>query len=347
MTMPSKYKVFIGSSLEHIKYAEAVQLSFDNDEIFDPVCWTQGVFSPSNYTLEDLMVQLGEASFGIFVLAPDDLVRIREKDYTTVRDNVIFEMGLFFGALGRKRTFFIVPKDTESPFRIPSDLTGLNYVSYAIGVSTKETDQHIRGACVRIIRKMEDEIRNSDIRPRDTIERYGLFTDFDKISKLLLKETTSLTTYFIHSRRWRETLMSDIREFLSRDETKWTIVLPDIGNLYLLEVIKKHFDDGSTMKAKVVDMYTFCLNLQREFPRKVTLFLCSYYPTYSFYQFDRKVIVSLYPLTPFRHATPTFLLDLDTGVNSFFLTDIEKIKECSRRIPENKLEGLIAQLNSN
>lgn len=140
MTMPSKYKVFIGSSLEHIKYAEAVQLSFDNDEIFDPVCWTQGVFSPSNYTLEDLMVQLGEASFGIFVLAPDDLVRIREKDYTTVRDNVIFEMGLFFGALGRKRTFFIVPKDTEYPFRIPSDLTGLNYVSYAIGVSTKETD---------------------------------------------------------------------------------------------------------------------------------------------------------------------------------------------------------------
>ena len=75
-----KYKVFIGSSSEHIDYAEAVQIRLSYEKDFAPICWSQGVFKPANYPLEDLLIQLGKMSFGIFVLAPDDFVEQRGKN---------------------------------------------------------------------------------------------------------------------------------------------------------------------------------------------------------------------------------------------------------------------------
>ena len=44
------------------------------------------------------------------------------------RDNVIFELGLFMGALSRSRTFILMPRNGE--VKIPTDLLGLTCLQF-------------------------------------------------------------------------------------------------------------------------------------------------------------------------------------------------------------------------
>lgn len=56
------------------------------------------------------------------MLTPDDLVRYRGKKVNAPRDNVIFELGLFMGAIGRDRTYLLT---SSKEMKIPSDLDGI------------------------------------------------------------------------------------------------------------------------------------------------------------------------------------------------------------------------------
>ena len=44
--------------------------------------------------LDDLTTALDESDFGIFVFAADDIVHLRDNQFSSVRDNVVFEFGL-------------------------------------------------------------------------------------------------------------------------------------------------------------------------------------------------------------------------------------------------------------
>ena len=114
--------LFIGSSSENLDVAYAAQQNLE--DCAQVIVWTQGVFGLTKYSLEALLDTLDEAEFGLFVFAPNDLIRMRGQEMTSARDNVIFELGLFIGRLGRKRTFIIMPRDSED-LHLPSDLTGI------------------------------------------------------------------------------------------------------------------------------------------------------------------------------------------------------------------------------
>lgn len=340
-----KYKVFIGSSSEHLDYAESVQLNIGKVEGIEAICWHQGVFQPGHYPLEDLLTQLGKMSFGIFVLAPDDFIEIRGKKYNTVRDNVLFEMGMFYGALGRERTFFIAPQNTEEQFRIPSDLEGINYARYIWESSEDNFDYRVGAACTQIKRKIKAEMKN--IIPRDAIEKYGVFSEFDEIYDGLFQSSKAITTSFIHSRRWRESNLNSINTFLNKRDSHWDILLPNIEDKELIKTIKGHFSDGRTMISKIVDAYMFCVDNIEKYPDKLTIYLYSFYPTYSFYKFDNKMVVSFYPLTSERRPTPTLLLDLEEECNNFFKQDIIDIERMSKEVSIEDLKKLIDKYNPN
>lgn len=121
-----KPRVFIGSSTEGLPIAYALQ---DNLEgAAEVTVWDQNVFNPSKYILEDLLEKLQSTDFGVFVFSPDDLVQIRGQEQAAVRDNVIFEFGLFVGHLGRQNSVMLLPKG--EPVRIPSDLWGVNVLKF-------------------------------------------------------------------------------------------------------------------------------------------------------------------------------------------------------------------------
>ena len=60
--------------------------------------------------------------FGLFVATEDDKSTLRNKKFKTPRDNVIFELGLFFGRLGKNRSYVIL----EGEAKLPSDMDGIS-----------------------------------------------------------------------------------------------------------------------------------------------------------------------------------------------------------------------------
>jgi len=118
-----KPKIFIGSSSERLDLAYSIQQNLDNDAQI--TVWTQGVFKLSNSSLDSLLSSLDNFDFAIFVFHPDDVTQIRGKTFDTVRDNLIFELGMFIGRLGKERVFFLVPK-TIDQLHLPTDLLGIN-----------------------------------------------------------------------------------------------------------------------------------------------------------------------------------------------------------------------------
>lgn len=53
---------------------------------------------------------MGESDFALAIAQPDDVVRSRKKMQPTLRDNVLFELGLFMGKLTRHRAILIHPR---------------------------------------------------------------------------------------------------------------------------------------------------------------------------------------------------------------------------------------------
>jgi predicted nucleotide-binding protein len=122
-----KQEIFIGSSSESIKIAQALELNLKN--AFKITLWPMGVFEPGSNPLQDLEKQLSRTAFGIFVFAKDDYSFVRGTRYYAARDNVVFELGLFLGKLGRENCFVVAPQDRRK-MKIPSDLEGFSLVSY-------------------------------------------------------------------------------------------------------------------------------------------------------------------------------------------------------------------------
>ncbi|MBK9260275.1 MAG: nucleotide-binding protein [Polyangiaceae bacterium] len=115
-----KPRIFIGSSVEGLDYAEQIQAGLDY--LAEPTIWHQGVFGLSKGTLESLLDARDQFDFAVLVLTPDDMTFTRKNKKNSPRDNVLFELGLFMGALGRDRTFIVYCRDKE--IDLPTDLWG-------------------------------------------------------------------------------------------------------------------------------------------------------------------------------------------------------------------------------
>ena len=122
-----KIRVFIISSSEALHIARAVQNAFQHDP-FTTVLWTDGVFRVASYALESFEAQIDDSDFAIAIAHSDDLTECRGKEWPSPRDNVIFELGLFMGRLGRSRAILMEPR--EEKVKLPSDLSGITTISY-------------------------------------------------------------------------------------------------------------------------------------------------------------------------------------------------------------------------
>jgi hypothetical protein len=142
-----KPRVFIGSSVEHLDLAYATQEGLEYDA--ERTAWNQGVFALSRTAMASLIDQLDESDFGVFVLAPDDVTMIRNTSKQTIRDNVVFELGLFVGRLGSDRCYLIVPRGIED-LHLPTDLLGITPATYEPDRQDKNLEAALGPACNRI-----------------------------------------------------------------------------------------------------------------------------------------------------------------------------------------------------
>jgi len=149
--MNNKPKIFVGSSVEGLTVAYAVQQNLTYEA--DVTVWDQGVFELSQTSIESLINILHGSDFAIFVFSPDDITKIRQKAHLTVRDNVIFELGLFIGKLGRERTFIIMPN--KPIFHIPTDLLGVTAGKY----DANRTDGSLQAATGPVCHQIRIQIK--------------------------------------------------------------------------------------------------------------------------------------------------------------------------------------------
>jgi CAP12/Pycsar effector protein, TIR domain len=145
-------RLFIGSSVENLEVAYAAQENLEHAA--EVTVWSQGIFELSKYTMEALLDTLDESDFGLFVLAPNDITRLRGNEHPTVRDNVIFELGLFIGRLGRERNFIIIPRSPED-LHLPTDLLGITPAKY----DPNRQDQNLRAALGPACNRVEKAIK--------------------------------------------------------------------------------------------------------------------------------------------------------------------------------------------
>lgn len=157
----NKPRVFIGSSKEAIEYVDAVHEQLSEHAEVTP--WSAGVFKTMDYPAESLEEQLENNDFAVFIFSPDDLATIRDKTFFVTRDNTLFELGLFWGKLGRNRVFCMIPNEVPDEYkgepvvgyRIPTDLSGLTILKYEIR-SDKNLNAAVNVACRQIIKRIEE-----------------------------------------------------------------------------------------------------------------------------------------------------------------------------------------------
>jgi CRP/FNR family transcriptional regulator, cyclic AMP receptor protein len=127
LTKPNERpKVFIISSAEALDPAYEVATQLERVALC--TVWTNGVFFAGGYTLEALERAVLQSDFAVAIAQPDDIVETRKSIHSTVRDNVVFELGLFMGHLTRHRAILLHPRVDD--LKLPSDLHGLTLVSY-------------------------------------------------------------------------------------------------------------------------------------------------------------------------------------------------------------------------
>jgi predicted nucleotide-binding protein len=131
--------IFIGSSSESLPIAEAMAAQIPNS-VAHVRLWSIGVFGASKFPIEDLEAQVQVSDFAVLVCSRDDQVISRGEQSDAPRDNVVFELGLFMGALTRHRTFLLVP--LGKPVKLPSDLLGLKSIRYKLDAHTPEEAVH-------------------------------------------------------------------------------------------------------------------------------------------------------------------------------------------------------------
>ena len=154
-----KPRVFVGSSREGRAIAEQLQLGMEDE--LEITLWWQGPFGLSKGPLESLDRAIREFEFAILVLTPDDLSYKRGKELKTPRDNVLFELGLFMGALGRDRTFVVCAPDDS--LELPSDFAGFTTATFIC-----RQDGNLQAALGPVCTRLKGEIRRlAGLKPGD------------------------------------------------------------------------------------------------------------------------------------------------------------------------------------
>lgn len=119
--------LLILSSTESIQIANSIRRRLRSRRLKVRI-WTDRVFRPGRGFLESLCAAVEDADLAVAVYTPDDKTTSRGTTKRAARDNVIFELGLAIGTLGRERAFMLRPRGVD--LKIPSDYAGVTPLEY-------------------------------------------------------------------------------------------------------------------------------------------------------------------------------------------------------------------------
>jgi hypothetical protein len=161
MTHPT---VFIASSTEGLDVVRSVHKLLERAlrGTVEVKPWPEA-FKLTKVYIESLERLLDMSDFAVMVLTPDDRTRSREAETASPRDNVVFELGLFFGRLGRERCFIIKRRDLD--LKLPSDLLGIEPANFSMSPG-QDLETALDSACALIGEAIRDAMTALPSRPK-------------------------------------------------------------------------------------------------------------------------------------------------------------------------------------
>lgn len=156
-----KPRIFVASAVESLDVANAVNLNLDHDA--EVTVWKDG-FKISTDNIGSLLDRARASDFAVFIFTPDDVTTIRRQEKLVVRDNVLFELGLFVGSLGKERCFIVKPRGVD--LHIPTDLLGLTPADYEAARSDRNLAAAVNALCTLIRERVAEKgLLPQDIEP--------------------------------------------------------------------------------------------------------------------------------------------------------------------------------------
>jgi Predicted nucleotide-binding protein containing TIR-like domain len=161
----TKPTVFIGSSSEQLPTAYALKGCLEPFAI--ATVWNEGALELNESIFGALLKATDRFDFAVFIFDADDVAMIRKSKVGVVRDNVLFEFGLFTGRIGTGRAFWVSDRDSTKS-HIPADLAGIIHLSYA--KPSQLTEKNLRLALVEACKQLEAQFAKLGPRADRTIE---------------------------------------------------------------------------------------------------------------------------------------------------------------------------------
>ncbi|XPV70669.1 MAG: TIR domain-containing protein [Halarcobacter sp.] len=165
--MKKDIKVFIASTGTQIYREKAKELAESLAKHFTIYFW-EDVFEPGDTNIEALEKAVKNCDYSVAFLSSEDLTVKSGIENLQQRDNLIFEFGLFTGALGRKRKFGVT-FGRGSEISLPSDLNGLVLIKENINSHNLISD---------ISNKILDCIQELGFKDKDNKEVYFLYDSY-------------------------------------------------------------------------------------------------------------------------------------------------------------------------
>jgi Predicted nucleotide-binding protein containing TIR-like domain/Histidine-specific methyltransferase, SAM-dependent len=211
--------MFVGSSSQASELIAGLSLGLDSRVTVRP--WNKVSWPLTSDTLDGIDEHLQEADFAVFILADDDVAIIRGKEAKVPRDNVILELGMSLGSLGRERTFILTPSGTEKDVHKPSDLLGITVVQYTIQDTVEDT---MSTPSERIWKEVQKRGR------RDRLRLTGALTRGDT------EHVETIVDGALHVNESRNEYEHRLRRAMESDQcvpAKFQFALPDGGHYWL------------------------------------------------------------------------------------------------------------------
>ncbi len=175
----SRPRVFVGSSTEGKPMAERLHALLT--EFARPRLWPNAFRLSQNF-LDEILRQAHECEFGVFLMPADDMIVKRGMTQAAARDNVLFELGVFLGALGKDRAFFVFCGD--NPPELPSDLHGINAGTFPNGPLSDASDV-LRPVAVKIHDAIQHMMPISPLRRREDDVSSVMHSAISAIARLI------------------------------------------------------------------------------------------------------------------------------------------------------------------
>lgn len=246
-----KPKVFIASSVEGINIAYTLQALMERD--VECTVWDQGVFSPSSFTLLDILDILKKVDYGIFVFTFDDFTIMRDTESYVVRDNVILELGIFLGHLGKERCFIVQPRGVENA-HLPTDLWGIETICY----SNRE-DNNLEGTLGTVKHSIIKSIKkqNSQVKVNDFM--YVINDNSDALFSKIIKDAKKVSILGRTAINIVNLYDTDIKESLEAG-CSYRILTCDHKDDLISQIYSKRFIENATT-ARI-----FFADMQKQYP---------------------------------------------------------------------------------